>query len=161
MARRLKPNVLRIDYCDLKVQGSEEKDIYFAKAQELAFKAHGFPANPWNSAIQYKSAILDRDHFPAVSGFEATFWFDLAPGSGRSGLQAVVERPGLWKVAVNGKPVQARPNDWWLDTAFGVYDIGSAVTDGKNRLTLVARPMSVHNELEPVHILDPLVQFLL
>ena len=36
---------------------------------------------------------------------------------------------------------------------FGVYDIGAYAVAGRNTITLVARPMSVHHELEPVFIL--------
>jgi hypothetical protein len=68
-------------------------------------------------------------------------------------MRAVVERPGLWKVAVNGAPIEPRPGEWWLDRAFAVFDIGPRVVEGRNSLTLTARPMSIHAELEPVYIL--------
>jgi len=72
-----------------------------------------------------------------------------------STLRAVVERPELWQASVNGKVVKALPNQWWLDRAFGVYDIGADATKGRNAITLKASPMSVHNELQPIYIIGP------
>ena len=152
--KRLSPNALTLDYCDLKLDGSIEKDVYYYNAADKVFKRYGFEAgNPWGTAVQYKTAILDRNKFPADSGFEATFHFETAGGVDKTGLQAVIERPEFWKVSINGRPVERRPGAWWLDRAFGVFDIGRHVLEGDNAVTLAARPMSVHNELEPIYIL--------
>ena len=102
--------------------------------------------------MQYKTSILDRNHFAPDSGFEATFWFDVAEGVNLASLQAVVERPRFWKVSINGQPIEAKPGAWWLDKEFGVYPIGTQVKPGRNAVKIAARPMSVHNELEPVYI---------
>jgi hypothetical protein len=151
--KRLAPNAIRIDYCDLKLNGKTEEEVYFYRAADKVFKAHGFEGgNPWSTSVQYKTAILDRNKFAPESGFEATFRFDVAEGVNLASLKAVVERPALWKVSVNGKPVVTRPGEWWLDKGFGVYEIGAAVKPGANSVTIAARPMSVHNELEPVYI---------
>ena len=152
--RRAVPNALRIDYCDLTLNGTTSKGVYFFKASSDVFKAYGFPeGDPWNTAVQYRTSILDRNRFAADSGFEATYWFDVAEGVNIASLEAVVERPPLWKVSVNGDAVQAQPGKWWLDVDFGVYPIGKLVKPGRNSIKLAARPMSVHNELEPVHII--------
>jgi hypothetical protein len=102
--------------------------------------------------VQFKTALIDKT-FPQDSGWEATFWFDADPALDRSSLRAVVERPALFKVAVNGKPVEPRPGEWWLDRAFGVYDIGAATVAGRNSITVTASPMTIHSELEPVHVI--------
>jgi hypothetical protein len=149
---RTAPNVLQIDYCDLKLGGAIEKELYFYQAGEKVWKHHGIDTDPWNAAVQYKSELIDKK-FPAGSGFEATFWFDADGGLDRAGLRAVVERPELWNVSVNGKPVTARPGEWWLDRAFGVYDIGAFTAEGRNSITLTASPMTIHSELEPVYVL--------
>ncbi len=153
VVRRLSPNVIQIDYCDLTLAGSTYPGLYFYRAADRVFKHYGFAeGDPWNTAVQYKTGILDRNKFPADSGFEAAFHFDVDAAVDKSTLQAVVERPELWQVSVNGKPVKNRPDAWWLDRAFGVYSVGSLVVPGRNTIKLVARPMSVHNELEPVYI---------
>jgi hypothetical protein len=151
--KRLLPNALTLDYCDLKLGGKLEKGLYYYAAAEKVFQHHGFEGNPWNTAVQYKTAILDRNKFGPQTGFEAVFRFTVGPGVERKGLRAVVERPELWKVLVNGRQVVARPKEWWLDRAFGVYEIGAQVKEGENTLTLVAQPMSVHHELEPVYLI--------
>jgi hypothetical protein len=151
--KRTAPNALKLDYCDLTLNGATEKDIYAVSAAAKVFKAYGFTeGNPWDSAVQFKTTILDRNHFAADSGFEAAFWFDVAAGVDTASLEAVVERPALWKVSVNGSPVASEPGKWWLDRDFGVYAIGRLVKPGRNRIVIAARPMSVHNELEPVYI---------
>ena len=153
VVRALSPNLLKIDYLDLKLAGKEDKGIYFFNAQEQIFKHFGFEGNPWLSTVQFKTAILDRDHFPEDSGFEAAFHFNIAPGTSLKGMQAVVERPWLWKVLVNGVEVNSPEGAVWIDPDFGLYPIDSAAHAGKNVLTLIAQPFTVHHELEPVYIL--------
>lgn len=148
----LSPNVLTIDYCDLNLGGAVEKDVYFYTASEKAFQHNGLTTNPWTT-VQYRTTALDKNHFPADSGFEAVFHFDVAEGVATSGMQVVIERPGLWHVSVNGTPVQNRPKTWWLDRSFGVYDIGAHVVPGTNEISVRAQPMSVHNELERIFVL--------
>jgi hypothetical protein len=151
----LAPNVLTLDYCDLTIAGKTQKDLYFYDAQRKTFQANGLDRNPWDSAVQYKTNIIDLDKFPADSGFEAVFWFRAAKGDAGdfADLKAVVERPALFRVFVNDKEVQPTPGEWWLDRAFGVYPIGAHIISGKNKITIKARPFTIHSELEPVYLL--------
>lgn len=149
---RLSPNVLRIDYLDLEAGGESMKDIYSFAAQEAAYKKNGLPAHPWDRAVQFKRTTLQKDQFPAGSGFTATFRFTLAPGVSRSVLRTVVERPAMYRVSVNGRTVDPIQGEWWLDVDFGVFDIGSKVQDGENTITLTISPMSIHAEIEPIYI---------
>jgi hypothetical protein len=152
--RRLAPNALPLEYCDLTLGGALQKDQYVLTAETNTFQFFGFPAgDPWAVAVQYKTAILDRNKFPPGSGFEATFHVELSDKLDASMLRAVVERPELWQASVNGKVVKNLPNEWWLDRAFGVYDIGAEVTVGTNAITLKASPMSVHHELQPIYVI--------
>jgi hypothetical protein len=149
----LSPNLLKIDYLDLKLAGKEERGVYFFKAQEEIFKHFGFDGNPWLSTVQYKTEILDKDHFPEGSGFEASFHFKVAPGVDLKNMQAVVERPWLWKVLINGVEVNSPEGAAWIDPDFGRYNIAASAHAGENVLTLIAQPFTVHHELEPVYIL--------
>ncbi|MBI4876486.1 MAG: hypothetical protein HY822_17765 [Acidobacteria bacterium] len=151
--RRLAPNTLTLDYCDLKLGAEVERGLYYYVAQEKIFRHHGLGTNPWNTAVQYKTSILDRNKFAPDSGFEAAFSFEVAGLADKSSLRAVVERPELWTVAINGHAVAPRKGEWWLDRAFGVFDISAHVLEGRNTLAVTARPMSIHAELEPVYIL--------
>ena len=151
----LGPNVLTLDYCDLTMAGKTERDLYFYDAQKKTFQANGLARNPWDSAVQYKTNIIDLDKFPARSGFEAVFWFRAAKDDARdfAELKAVVERPALFKVLINDKEVEPVPGEWWLDRAFAVYPIGDRIRSGMNTLTVRARPFTIHSELEPVYLL--------
>jgi alpha-L-rhamnosidase len=151
----LAPNVLTLDYCDLVLRGRTEKDLYFYDAQRKTFEAHGLGRNPWDSAVQYKTNILDKDKFPADSGFEAVFWFRAGKEDAHDfeGLKAVVERPELFRVFVNDREVKASAGEWWLDRAFGVFPVGARVVSGRNKITVKSRPFTIHSELEPVYLL--------
>ena len=146
-------NVLTIDYCDLSLGGRLEKDLYFYDAQRKTFAHHGLKSNPWDSAVQYKTNILDLDKFAPDSGFEATFWFEAAPGVDFDSLRLVVERPDLFRVSVNGAKAEPLANEWWLDDGFGVFELGRFARPGKNRITLACRPFTIFTELEAVYVL--------
>jgi hypothetical protein len=156
--KRLSPNVLKLDYLDLHYAGepttSTAKGIYFYKAQDAIFKHFGLGGNPWLSTVQFKTDILDKDHFPDASGFDAAYHFNVADGVSLDGMQVVVERPWLWKVELNGTELKTPKDDaWWIDPDFGRYEAGSAVHRGENVLRISAQPFSVHHELEPAYIL--------
>jgi len=147
------PNVLSIDHCDLKIGNTVEKDLYFYEAQRKVFARHGLERNPWDNAVQFKRNILDLDDFGPDSGFEADFWFEAVPGVSLLELKVAVERPALYGVSVNGQKVEPLPGEWWLDRAFGVFDIGGFCQTGRNKVTLRASPFTIHTELEPIYLL--------
>ncbi len=151
----LEPNALTLDFCDLTLDGKTDKDLYFYEAQLRTFRRNGLNRNPWDSAVQYKTNILDLDRFPADSGFEATFRFTTGRGADLRSVEAVVERPGLFRVSVNGRAIEPERNRWWLDKAFGVFAVGPFLKEGENRLVLKARPFTIHSELEPVYLRGP------
>ena len=150
---RIKPNSLTIDYCDYKIDGKTEKDIYTKRAQKQIYKHYGFKGNPWYGKYQFKSEIIDKNKFPEDSGFEAVFYFDVEKGVDKSSLQAVVEQPDIFNVSVNGNPVKPLPNEHWLDYAFSIFDIGKYVKTGKNQIVLNVSPFSVLAELDDIYIL--------
>jgi hypothetical protein len=151
--KRLGKNVLTIDYCDLTMNNQTEKDLYFYQAQTKAFQAHGLPVNPWDHAVQYKKNIVEKDTFGATSGFEATYSFSVAEGVKKETFEAVIERPELYQVSINGNRIQPIENRWWLDKAFGVFNIGRYVVDGENRIVLTSSPFTIHTEIQPIFIL--------
>ncbi len=153
VVQRDSDNVLMIDFCDLKLEGKNYPDMHFYNAADKVFKFYGFTnGNPWNTSVQYKSDITDRDTFGIKTGFSATYHFVIKGGVKTAGIKAVVERPGLWSVSINNRRVEAQKGKWWLDRSFGVYEIGPYVKTGENTLTLEVSPMSVNAEIEPVYI---------
>ncbi len=150
--RREEANVLTLDYCDLRLDGKVEKDLYFYEAQTKIFRRHGLDRNPWDSAVQFRNRILELDNFPSSSGFEATYWFEIAPGVKLDTLEVVIERPQYGEVFVNGERVLPAENRWWLDRAFGVFEIGRVAKIGSNRITVRVQPFTIFAELEPVYL---------
>ncbi len=147
-------NVLTIGFCDLETGGELLKDQHTYDATETVFKAYGFSnGNPWNHSVQFKTNITDRDTFGVNTGFRATYHFNIKGNVDFTGMEAVVERPYLWDVSINGKEVKAIEGKWWLDREFGVFDIEELVKRGDNVITLKVSPMNVYAEIEPVYIL--------
>ena len=147
-------NVLTIDFCDITIGGETAKDQYIYSASDQVFKYFGFiNGNPWNHSVQYKTNIVDRDTFGINTGFTATYHFTIKGKLDFSLFKAVVERPWLSTVAINGIEVKPEEGKWWLDRAFGVFNIANLVKEGENTLTVLTSPMRVLAETEPVYIL--------
>ena len=97
--------------------------------------------------------IVDRDTFGLTTGFTATYHFPVKGKFDLSSIRAVVERPGLWTVSVNGTEIKPEAGKWWLDRSFGVFSIGSFLKTGDNMISLKTTPMKIHAEVEPIYIL--------
>jgi hypothetical protein len=52
-----------------------------------------------------------RDTFTS-GGFKAVYKFTLSEGCDTQGMQAVIERPWLYKVSLNGKAIHPAQNKW-------------------------------------------------
>jgi hypothetical protein len=156
--KRMQPNALTLDYCDLKVEGKSYKDIYFYNAADTIFKVYlkepyGSNYNPWSNAVQYRTRILDKNNFDSTSGFEVRYHFWVENGFLAENLKAVVESPQLYTVMINGEKVEAQPGEWWLDKDFGVFDIQSFIIDNQeNTITVKANKMDILAEVEPVYL---------
>ncbi len=148
---RVEPNVLTIDYMDVTAGGETKKNLYFHKANRFAFQKNGMERNPWDSAVQFKDELITRK-FPADSGLEATYRFTIQQSVPQK-LAIVIERPDLYKITCNGKPVTPVPGAWWLDKAFGKIDLAGAAKVGENEVTVKASPFTIFHELEPAYLL--------
>ena len=147
-------NALMIDFCDIQLGKGILKDLHVYSAADTIFRYHGFKnGDPWNTSVQYKTNIVDRDTFGTGTGFTAAFHFLIKGKFNRSSVKAVVERPHLWTVELNGKEIKPEPGKWWLDRNFGVFSIGKLLKEGENTITLRTSPMKIHAEVEPVYIL--------
>jgi hypothetical protein len=152
--QRLFDNSLTIDFCDVKIGDTLLKDINTYYAADTVFKHYGFnDGNPWNTSVQFKDNTIKRDTFSKGTGFTADYYFNITEGVDLSTLKAVVEMQCPWKVFINDKPVLPIAGKWWIDKAFKVFAISKLIHEGKNKLSIVADPMSVHAEIEPVYIL--------
>jgi hypothetical protein len=149
--RRLEANVLSLDYVDITTAGKAEERVYCYRANQMAWQAAGMERNPWDSAVQFRDELITRP-FPSGSGFQATYRFTLQGDIPRP-LHVVIERPDLYEITCNGKPVAAKPHDWWLDKSFGRIDVSDVAREGENVVVIKAQPMTVYHELEPAYVL--------
>jgi alpha-L-rhamnosidase len=151
---RNEDNVLMIDFCDIEIGKEVTKDLNTYNAADKAYKYYGFKnGNPWNTSVQFRKNIVDRDTFGANTGFSATYHFHIKGKFDFSKIKAVVERPNLFSVTVNDIEVKPESGKWWLDRSFGVFNIGTVIRQGENKITLKTSPMKVNAEIEPVYIL--------
>jgi hypothetical protein len=151
---RNEDNALMIDFCDLLLGNESSKDIHVFTAADKIYKFHGFKnGNPWNTSVQFKTNIVDRDTFGVRSGFTVAYHFTVMGKFDYSSIKAVVERPQLWNVELNGREIKPEEGKWWLDRNFSVFNIGTLVKEGENTITLKVSPMKIHAEVEPVYVL--------
>jgi hypothetical protein len=148
---RLQPNVLPLDYVDLKIAGQAAKNVHCPQGAADIFKAYGFEGNPWETAVQFRDEIISKK-FPADSNFEASYKFTIKDKLPQS-INIVIERPDLYTITCNGKPVLAAKDAWWLDRSFGKIDITSAVSVGQNKVTIKASPLTIYHELAAAYLL--------
>lgn len=149
----VRPNVLAIDFCDLRLGSDYLKDIHIYEADQRIYRHYGFPeGNPWGTAIQYKDNIIARDTM-TNKGFSATYRFFIKENIDYSTLKAVVERAELYTITVNGKEISNHSEEWWIDRDFRVLPIGNYVHLGENSLTISIQPMKLDAELAPIYIL--------
>jgi len=146
-------NVLPIEFCDVELDGIVTKDLHTYNAADKIFKYFGFAnGNPWNTSVQFRTRTVDRDTFGTNTGFTATFHFTTKNSFDFSSMKAVIERPDLWNVILNGTEIKPSAGEWWLDREFSVFHIGPLVKKGENTITLKTSPFTVHAEVEPVYI---------
>ena len=151
---RNEENALTIDFCDIALGNELFKDLHTYDAADKVYKYFGFKnGNPWNTSVQYRKNIVDRDTFGLNTGFTATYHFNIKGKFDLSNINAVVERVSLWTVSVNGAELKPEEGKWWLDRSFSVFKIGTLIKHGDNILTLKTSPMKIHAEVEPVYLL--------
>lgn len=148
--RRLDPAMLPLDFVEVECAG-KRTNLHVVAAADWVFQQHGLARNPWRHAVQFRDRI-NRITFPADSGFTATYRF-VIEGDVPARLEAVVERPDLYTIECNGRPVRPTPGAWWLDRSFGRLDVAAAARAGTNELTLRAAPMTVLHEVDQVALL--------
>jgi hypothetical protein len=149
--RRLEPNVLTLDYVDLRVGTQSLRKVYYYQAAELVWKAHGLNRNPWDHAVQFRDELIAKK-FPAGSGFEVSYRFTIkecVPAQ----LAIVIERPDLYTITCNGRPVASQSDAWWLDRSFGRLEIASLAQVGVNEVVLRAQPFTMFHEIQPAYVL--------
>ncbi|MDP2336499.1 MAG: glycosyl hydrolase [Bacteroidota bacterium] len=156
--KRESDNIMMVNYLDLKTAKTDQKDVYFMNALIGLFNENGVQiGNPWQHKIQYKKDYLALDSlFKDGSGFEASYHFQLNPNlnaEAMKSIRAVVERPELWQVRINGQAVSKTEGSHWIDQEFPMYAIGQYLKSGKNTLTITSPRMHILAEVMPIYLL--------
>lgn len=146
-------NILNLDYVELTVGKFRNEPMhYYAAANEIWIE-HGYPDNPWVSSSQFKTELVDADNFSDGTGFTVCYPFYVDEKFDSKNIQLVVERPWLYEILVNKKPVSAIENRFWLDPDFHLFEIGDFIQNGRNEVIIKASPFSIFCELQPVYLL--------
>jgi hypothetical protein len=148
---RLTENVLTLDYVDVTAGAETITNTYFYQANQFVWQKNGLDGDPWDGAVQFGDELISKK-FPANSGFEASYRFTIESPIPKN-LAIVVERPDLYTITCNGRPVRAKAGDWWLDKAFGRIRIADTARIGENVVTIKAAPLTMYHELEPAYVL--------
>jgi hypothetical protein len=145
-------NVLVMDYCDLQLPGKSYTDINTWKANWLIWQRHGFERPVWDNAVQFKRRFLDLPPFGPDSGFEAIFHFQVADAEALTGAELALECPELYKVEVNGRPLEMSGGRRWLDPHLKSIGVEKLLTTGENTVRLIASPFDIRMELENIYL---------
>ncbi len=145
-------NVLVLDYCDVKYLGKGERGINTWRGNWNIWQAHGFERPAWDNSVQFRKRILDRNHFGPETGFEATFRFNIARSTELRSLELAIECPELYHVYVNGKKVDYRESERWVDPHLRSVSIARVAHPGENEVRIIGRPFDVRMELENIYV---------
>jgi hypothetical protein len=150
--QRLAPNPLPIDYLDYQVGEQKGESVFFFKAQQAIYQAHGLAQNPWDRSVQFKDETLALDSsFDTSTGFQVSYPFVIEGFESAPSLSIWVEQPERYSVTLNAgaAPDSTEPT---VDAAFKVLHFRQGASVGENRLQLKASPFSVHHEVEPIYV---------
>jgi len=151
VVQRMRDNVLALDFCDLIIDGKENKHLHTVDARERLYKHFGYPGDPWNQAVQYRKVILEKDTFQ-TGDIRVRYHLTIPEKMDMSSIQAVIEQPGIWNLTINNTPVKPKEGEYWLDARWGIYPIGQSLRTGENTIEISMSPMSIFAEIEPAYI---------
>lgn len=145
-------NMFNIDHVSVECKGIDPEMRYFLDARDKLFRAMGFDRGlPWNNIQEENKWMEANANFDESSAFSVHYPFIIKEGTLPTKMEAIVERPELWHVLVNGVEVECLGADE-LDRGMGKFDISAAVKEGNNVLTLHADRFNVLCEIEAVLI---------
>jgi hypothetical protein len=152
--RRVEPNVLVVDHCELELGGEIRKPEHVYAANAALWAAHGMETNGWMAAIQYRDQILARNRTMAPgSGGTVRYRFTISEELDPAGIRLAAETPELWNVSVNGEGVDLARGERWLDHHIKALPVGGLLVDGANVVELEGRPFDVRREVDQIYLL--------
>ena len=140
-------NAINLDFCNLNLPGKRVQGLYTQQANHTLWKHYGMD-DPWETAVQFRHDVLDRDTFQ-TGELSIEYPFFVQQGTDLTDMHAIVERPDVYSVLINGVVLSAQP-DTLLDARMGRYDLSSHVKEGVNIVTLHLSRMKIMAEVAPV-----------
>jgi hypothetical protein len=152
--RRVEPNVLVVDYCELELGGEVRKPEHVYAANAALWAAHGMETNGWMATIQYRDQILARNRtMTQNSGGTVRYRFTILEDVDPAGIRLAAETPELWGVSVNGVGVDLAHGERWLDHHIRAVPVGGLLVNGANVVELQGRPFDVRREVDQIYLL--------
>ncbi len=147
------PNLLMLDYCTLTFRGQRHENIHVMDADLLIWKSLGFPQNVWDRAIQFRSEY-SQYRFDQTSGFSVEYVFRAdAPAEVLRGIELAVERPQLYRIAVNGTPVDFSKGVRWFDEEIRRLPVGELLHPGENSVRIERDSFDILCETDRIYLL--------
>ena len=149
--RRETMNTFTLDHVSLEADGTVYPPRYFIETGNNLFSLRGFDGNPWKSTTQPGTAYMDKNaEYGEGSGFKAHYAFIVRDVP--EICRAVVERPEVMHVSVNGHEVAWSGEQGFLDHGTGVYDVARFLKTGENVITLWVDRFDVLCEIEAIFL---------
>lgn len=153
-AERLHPNVLAVDYCALEVHGETFPPQLVYETNRIYWEKHGLDTNGWTGVIQYRDHLLAANgRMRPDSGGAVHYPVVIDPGVALDTVDVAFECPGQWRLEVNGRPVETGDFSPWLDEHIARVHVGPFLHEGRNTITLLARPFDVRQEIDQIYLL--------
>ena len=145
-------NVLVLDYCDLKLDTAEYRDMNTYRANFNLWYGHGYERPIWDSTIQYNNRFFEMSKVLPHAGFETTFRFQVEDAAALGGIELALESSELYKITVNGTPISFVAAKRWLDPHIRSAGIAKAAKVGENVVVITGKPFDVRMELENIFL---------
>ncbi|WP_418823065.1 glycosyl hydrolase [Parabacteroides johnsonii] len=151
--KRLRDNVLIIDYLDLIQNDSTWSNQYFFDANFEVFRRAGFKdGNPWFRAVQFKQDIINRD-VSSAQGFSTIYSFEILNDlTDLSSLKLLCEQGNMYDISINGHSLEIKGVPY-LDKDFILFPIGAYLHTGMNKIEISVSRFNVEAEIEPIYIM--------
>ncbi len=148
--KRMQPNVLVLDYCDLEVRGRVWRNIVTARADAVCAGQHGTSRRRRHWADAPEPEAVESPGAPDA-GFAVEYRFAVECGATHS-LSLAVERPSFYTVEMNGAELHFPEEERWLDENILRTAIADTVREGENVLRLTAPEFGPRTEIAPVYV---------
>jgi hypothetical protein len=130
--------------------------MYVTAANRRVWQAHGFDADPWDRAVQFRRNIVDCQ-FASDSGFVAEYAFriraeDFQLLKSDGNLKVALEHPELYTIECNDLQLEFG-TDPWLDETIRVATVSHAIKAGNNVIRMTASPFQPLMEIDRIYVL--------